>query len=439
MRTGTASSDAPVSTGPQSQGWLIGRGLLPERGSRRTLALATFISMVGNGLFMTAAALFFTRSVGLSVTQVGLAMGVAALVGLVAGVPAGRVADRRGPRETYLVIQCVQAAAMAALVLVHSFWAFVLTVSLTQLAASAGAAARGPLTRSLAGPNPTKYRSYLRATANLAGACGAAMAGVVVQVGTRGAYVSLILANALSFLLCAAVVARLPQLPPMGGGPKPVSMHGLSSAGRWEVLKDRPYLVVTALDSLLSLQGHVLVFALPLWIVGHSRAPHWLIGACAVVNTLMVVAFQVRASRGVVDNASAGRAAVRSGVAFLLGMTAIAAAAGMPGRFPAVLIVVGVVVHTVGELWHTAASFELSFGLAPARVQGQYSGLNATGTGLASSLAPSVLALFCITWGVPGWLALGGVFVLAGLAMPYAVRWAEQARAAAVEHDAVPA
>lgn len=408
------------------------RGLLPERGPRRTLALATFINMIGSGLFMIGAALFFTRSVGLSVTQVGLGMGVAALVGLTAGVPAGRVADLRGPRETYLAVQCMQAVAMAALVLVHSFGMFVLIISFTQLASSAGAAARGPLTRGLAGTNPTKYRSYLRAVANLAGACGGVVAGVVVQMDTRGAYVILVLANALSFLLCAAVVTRLPHLPPVRERDSASdSASGESSPGRWHVLKDRPYLVVTVLDSILSLQGHVLVFALPLWIVGHSAAPHWLVGACAVVNTLMVVAFQVRASRGVVDNVSAGRVAVRSGVAFLLGMAAISVAAGVPGWLATVMIIAGVVVHTIGELWHAAASFELSFGLAPAHAQGQYSGLNATGTGVASSLAPSILGLFCITWGVPGWLALGGVFVLAGLAMPYAVRWAERARTAA--------
>ncbi|MFD4504135.1 MFS transporter [Streptomyces sp. NPDC058457] len=408
---------------------------MPERGPRRTLALATFISMIGGGLFMTGAALFFTRSVGLSVTQVGLGMGVAALVGLAAGVPAGRVADRYGPRETYLAIQCVQAVAMAALVLVHSFGMFVLVISLTEFASSAGAAARGPLTRGLAGADPTKYRSYLRAVANLAGACGAVMAGVVVQVDTRDAYMALVLVNALSFLLCAAVVSRLPHLPPSR---ERDSASGASPTGRWGVLKDRPYMVVTGLDSVLSLQGHVLVFALPLWIVGHSAAPQWLVGACAVVNTLIVVVFQVRASRGVVDNVSAGRVAARSGVAFLLGMAAISIAAGAPGWLATIMIVTGVVVHTIGELWHTAASFELSFGLAPAHAQGQYSGLGATGAGLASSLAPSVLGLFCVTWGVPGWLALGGVFVLAGLAMPYAVRWAEQASTAAAGERPAP-
>ncbi|MGW0853774.1 MFS transporter [Streptomyces sp. NPDC002690] len=397
------------------------RGLLPEPGPRRTLAAATFISSIGNGLFMTAAALFFTRSVGLSVAQVGLGMGVAALVGLAAGVPVGRVADLRGPRETYLVIQLVQAVAMAVLVLVHSFGVFVLVITVTQLASSAGAAARGPLTRGLAGAEPTKYRSYLRAVANLAGACGGVMAGVVVQLDTRGAYLALVLANALSFLLCAALVGSLPYQSPSR---QPESGAGTSPTSRWEVLKDRPFVVVTALDSVLSLQGHVLVFALPLWIVGHSAAPQWLVGGCAVINTLIVVVFQVRASRSVVDTASAGRVAARSGVAFLLGMAAVALAAGAPAWLATALIVVGVVVHTIGELWHTAASFELSFRLAPAHAQGQYSGLGATGTGLASSLAPSVLGLFCIAWGVPGWLALGGVFVLAGLAMPYAARWA---------------
>jgi hypothetical protein len=47
------------------------------------------------------------------------------------------------------------------------------------------------------------------------------------------------------------------------------------------------------------IQGQVLVFALPLWIVGHTHAPRWLVGASVLVNTGMVVALQVRASRGI--------------------------------------------------------------------------------------------------------------------------------------------
>ncbi|RQW82634.1 MFS transporter, partial [Micromonospora globispora] len=125
--------------------------------------------MVGSGVFMVSAALFFTRSVGLSVAQVGLGMGIAAVVGLFAGVPVGHVADRRGPREIYLLMLCLQGVAMAALIVVHSFWLFVAALCVGELARAAGAAARGPLVRAVGGTQLARYRAYLRPVANLAG------------------------------------------------------------------------------------------------------------------------------------------------------------------------------------------------------------------------------------------------------------------------------
>lgn len=400
---------------------MVARGLIPEQGPRRTLAAATFVNQIGNGLFMTGAALFFTRSVGLSVGRVGLGMGIAAIIGLFAGIPVGQIADRRGPRETYLLTLTAQSIAMAALVLVHSFWLFTVVVLLTELASSSSQAARGPLVRGFGGSNPTKYRSYLRALNNLAGSCGAVAAGAAVQVDTRAAYIALVLGNALTFLGCAAVVTRLPSLPPV---PKP------PMSARWVALKDAPYVVVTALDGIMSIQYQVLIFALPLWIVGHTSAPRWFVGVSVLVNTLMVVVLQVRASRGIDTNTGATRALRRAGVAFLLGMSLIATTHTLPGWVAGVVMMVGVGIHTIGELWHAAASFELSFGLAAAHAQGQYSGLYALGRGLASATAPAVLGLLCITWGAPGWIVMGGFFVVIGFLMPIAVRWAERTRPA---------
>lgn len=45
---------------------------------------------------MASAVLFFTRSVGLPLAQVALGMGIAAFVGMLAGIPVGHLADRRG-------------------------------------------------------------------------------------------------------------------------------------------------------------------------------------------------------------------------------------------------------------------------------------------------------------------------------------------------------
>ncbi|HVB45011.1 MAG TPA: hypothetical protein VNF47_20235 [Streptosporangiaceae bacterium] len=183
-------------------------------------------------------------------------------------------------------------------------------ICLTALASSASRAARAPLVRGFGGPNLTRYRAYLRALVNLAGSIGAVAAGLAVQLDTRAAYLALVLANALSSAVSAAIIGRLPHLPPVR---KP------AETGRWIALKDPAYVVVSLLDGLMGIQGAVLVFALPLWIAEHTQAPRWFVGASVLVNTGMVVVLQVRASRGIDDTSAAGRAIRRAGVAFLSG------------------------------------------------------------------------------------------------------------------------
>ncbi len=80
------------------------------------------------------------------------------------------------------------------------------------------------------------------------------------------------------------------------------------------------------------------------------------------------------------------------------------------------------VVHTVGEPWHAAAGFEVSFALAPSHATGQYLGVFGLGAGLAEAVGPALPISLCITWGRPGWYVVGGLFTLAGLAAPVVVR-----------------
>ncbi|MGW2229856.1 MFS transporter [Streptomyces formicae] len=416
-RTGTAVAQG---TGGGLPVWLVARGLIPETGPQRAFAGATFVNQIGKGLFIAGAALFFTRSVGLPVSQVGFALGAAALIGLAAGIPVGRLADRRGPREVFRLAVVVQALAVAGLVFVHSFLSLMAFLCVAELALSAGTAARGPLTRSLGAPHPTRYRSYLRALNNIAVGCGALAAGVAVQMDTRAAYLSLILGTSALFLASAALASRVPSVLPI---------EAPAEGSRWPALKDKPYVALTALDGVMSIQNQVLIFALPLWIIGHTDAPRWFVGASVAVNTALVVCLQVRVSRGVDNNTAAGRVARRAGVAFLLATALIAVAGGAPGWVAVVVIVLGVVVHTLGELWHAAASFELSFGLAPEHAQGQYSGLFAIGQGLSNAVGPPVLGLLCIGWGGPGWLVVGAVLLVVGQVVPLVVKWSDRTHA----------
>lgn len=419
----TASTDTneaeEASTAQQS--WLIRRGLLLESASQRKLALGGFVNQLGTAAFLAAVPLYALKVIGLPVAQVGLGLSVAGVVGLFAGIPVGHLADRYGPRGIFLLTLLIQTVSVLSLLLAHSFLAFTLAVAVTDLAGSSGGAARGPMIRRFGGDEVPKFRSYLRSVACLASTFGALGAGVVLQIDTAFAYRTLIAFDALTFVLTVAVMYNVPKLEPL---PQPDD----AKPDRWAALKDKPYLAFVVVDGFMWIQGEVLTYALPLWVVLQTDAPRWFVGAGLAVNTVMVVFLQIRTSRGISGGQNGGRAIRRAGVAFLAGMGVIAITSGMPGWAAVIVMTVGVAVHTVGELWHAAGSLELRFRLAPAHAQGQYSGVFGMGMGLCYAVAPSLLGLLCVTWGAPGWYLMGGLFVAAGFAMPFVVRWAAASR-----------
>jgi dipeptide/tripeptide permease len=176
----------------------------------------------------------------------------------------------------------------------------------------------------------------------------------------------------------------------------------------------------------------VLTLALPLWLVGHTDAPRWLFSPLVLCNTLLVVALQVRASRGS-ETVRGGALAVRRASFALAAACALYAAAAAGGTVAAAAVLaIAVVVHTAGELWQSAGGFGLSYGLAPDHAQGQYQGVFALGMNGSQALGPVILTTVCLGAGTPGWLGLGAVFAAAGLAMPVAARRALARRPAAL-------
>ena len=73
---------------------------------------------------MASSALYFTQVVHLPTGLVGTGLAIAGVIGLLAGVPIGDLADRRGPRDVFAAALLVQAATMASFVLIHSFAVF---------------------------------------------------------------------------------------------------------------------------------------------------------------------------------------------------------------------------------------------------------------------------------------------------------------------------
>lgn len=398
--------------------------LVPEPGPQRVYGLAMLVNTFGFGLIVTAMTLYFTRVVHLSTGQVGLGLTIAGLVGLLAGIPTGDFADRHGPREMVRGTLLVQFVVTFCYVFIHGFPAFVAVASMEMLGFGAYGAASGALLRRVGGENATAYRSVTRAIGNLGMSLGALGCAVAVQIGTPVAYRSLIVVNALTFLASWVILGRLPRYEPL---PKP------ESGRRWVALADMPFVAYAALAGALSMQYWVISGPLPLWVVGHTNAPRWSVPLFLLVNTALVILFQVRVGRKVETVRQGGTGLLRAGVIFLFSCSAIGLATGIPGWAALLLIAAAVALHTFGELLFAAASFAIDFGLAPAHAQGQYQGLAGIGFGAGAAAAPVLMIGLALSLGRVGWTGLGVMFCLLGLLGPALARWGERTRPSSAE------
>ncbi|MGW8763061.1 MFS transporter [Streptomyces sp. NPDC055815] len=387
---------------------------------QRALIAASFVSRVGNGLFNTAAVLYFTLVVHLPAAQVGVGLTVAGLVGLLAGIPAGNLADRYGPRTVWLVAVVVQAVTMAAFVLIHDWVTFTLVATLDRLAATAGGAAGGGLVARAGGERPAAFRAKLRTWVNLGVVLGTVGAGFAVAVDTRAAYTVLILANAASFAGAALIgLIGVPDYRPL---PRPEEHH------RWAVLTDRPYLTFTALYGAMGLQYQTVSLLLPIWLSAHTDAPRWTVAVVYAVNSGVCVLLQSRIGSRVETPRQGGRAFRIAGLLFLVSCPLMALTADVPAWVAAALAILAVCLHSLGEVWESSGGYTLAFELAPAHAQGQYQGFFGIAFNAGQALAPVVLTTAVLGLGHAGWLLLGLFFAAVGAAGPPVAAWAERTR-----------
>lgn len=393
--------------------------LLPPAGPRRTLALAQLSNSVGDGAYYVTSALYFTHVVGLPPGRIGLGLTVAWAVGSVVGVPLGRVADRRGPRGTAVLLALATGAAVASFLFVRDFLPFLTAACLYATAQSGLAAARQALLAGLvAKEERTGALAHLQSTLNAGLAVGAALGGLALSTGTRRAYLAVFAVDALSFLLCALVLLRLPAVAPVS----------TARDAKLEVLRDRPYAVVTLLNTVLLLRMPLLSLGLPLWITERTDAPEWLVSALFLLNTGAVVLFQVPTARSVTGLDTAARAIRRSGALMALTCATFALSAGAPPWGAIAALVGGSVLLVAAEMLQSAGSWQLGFDLAPVGRVGEYQGFFGTGVTVARTLGPLVLTALLMGMGAAGWFLLGTLFLLASCALGPAARWAAGTR-----------
>ncbi|MFJ3309828.1 MFS transporter [Streptomyces sp. NPDC086549] len=400
-------------------------GLLPADPVLRKAALLTMVNSLGNGLFFPLGVLYFTRIVGLDATAVGLGMTVAGLVGVAAGVPAGRAADRWGARRVGALLWGGTGLATASYVLVHSYAGFLVALVCTTGLLMASRGAQGALYADvLPAATRVEARAYLRTVTNVGMGIGGAFGAIALQLDTRGAYVTVILVNALSFTGPALLLPRLPLAPHVLE--RPSLAADAAASERWRAVRDLPFLAVTVLNAVLVVQYTLSEVGLPLWIVERTEAPRWTAALLMIVNCVLVALLQVRAARRTSQVAGAVRAMGWAGLLLAVSCAVYALSAGLSPVWAVLALIVGSVVQVLAEVLSAAGGWTLGYELADARVHGVYQGVFGAGMSAGMMAGPALVTVTAIQHGRYGWAALGVLFAVAGLAVRPAVRWAQR-------------
>ncbi len=186
-------------------------GLLGRNCDYRRLWASRTISLLGDFAAMVALVLFVIRTEG-SGTAVGLLLLVRAVTGLL-GPLAGAVVDRTDQRGLMLGCELGQAALVAAIALLLPPFPVVLALfaGVSVLSALFQPAGRSVLPALVSDEDLPSANALRGIGANIGYVAGPALGGFLVAgFGIRAA----LLLDVLTFLLSAALLSRLPALPP---------------------------------------------------------------------------------------------------------------------------------------------------------------------------------------------------------------------------------
>ncbi len=378
-------------------------------GARRWGA-ALLIDATGSGLLRPITILYFTVYRHLSVSNVGLALGVGGTIALCAAPLAGEAVDRFGPKPALLLFWVVEATSFGSYALVRS-WGALVIASTFALAATTSTnwAKTAVLTEIVSGHQRVQALSLQRSLRNIGFGIGGLLATAALAVG-GDAYLVVIFTDAASYLVAIVLVTGLPAAHVRQ---RAHDLETTDKSGYLLVLRDRRYLVLAALDFFAHTNQTALVVALPLWIVFHTDAPAAMAGALYTLNTVVVVLFQVRATAGIRQLADTPNAYRRAAAAMCMAAGAYLLAHYTGEALAILLLVLGLVSLTATEILVSAGEWSVSLELADERHRGKYLSIFSLGNGLQTAVGATIVTSILTIGTIWLWPALG-VMIAAG-------------------------
>lgn len=387
---------------------LVSQLRLPPGGRNgRIMLLAQFLDRTGSGVWGASSVVYFTFVGGFDARQLGLLFGAAGAAGIVGSPLAGSLAERFAVRPVLIGCHLLRFATLSGLMFCSDFGSVVVAVAATCVGDRGAKTMEIVFATRVAGTRRSTYLALSRSASNAGYALGAAIAAVGLVVGTPAAYRVLIVGDALSFLAVAGMVWRTREPGPFeeaGSRHNDPTQATQPVGSPW---RDLGYLLFALLDVAMNLDDSILNVGLPLWLVHRTKAPHALVPAFLVINTVAVVVLQMRVSARVNDPRRAAAAVALNGITILTCCIVLATTTHAGVLLASAAMLATAMLVTVAELMRSVSSWELAVSLAPPAARGAYLGVAGMSQSLQKSAGPMLLTGAVMTTGPVGWLLLG--------------------------------
>lgn len=389
----------------------------PHVGEHRRFVVAIVADTIGSGLFMPITLLYFLKMTDLSLVQIGSALSLSALLTMPAVFVIGSLVDGQGARRMMLIGNLVQALGMAAYLVADAFWVVTLWTVLLNVGRQAFWGSFGNVVTAITRPGERElWFGFLQAMRNVGYAVGGVLAGIALQVDTRAAFQTVVVVNALTFVLAFWLLLDVPDhrhAPPAAEVPL---------EGWGVVLRDTAYLRLVLAQFTFAVAMMVLNVAIPVYVVTSIGLPGWLVGAIFTLNTIMVGLGQGLMVRWMTGRVRARMMALAQGF-FLVGYVLFVVAGLVPVWFGVVAMLVGSAVYTLGELSGGPVISATTAEAAPDHLRGRYLGLVQLTWGLSGSVTPLVYTWLLARDEYAIWWVLSVVAIVSAAYATLLPRW----------------
>lgn len=368
------------------------------------LLVALGADNLGSGRFLPIVLVFATGTAGVPLAVAGPVVTAGTVLGLLVPPLAGPLVDQVGPRRVVVAAQLVQVFGATAYLFADGVGPVVVGALLLATGQQLFYSSLMALISDVATAG-SKDRSFALVRMVRSACCGVGglFMGILLAVaGPDGPRIA-VGADAVSFLLCAAVLAAFVRTTPTRCGvAEPVAVSRVWTDGRLLALMGATAAVALATDFLLS--------GVSVYVINQLRAQPWLPGAMITLGTV-VTSLGGTAALRVTARRSRPAAMAVGGVLVVLWCATSAAALWLPVQWRPPWLCVATVLLAVGGLLSAPRANAIAVELAPASVRGRYLATFQYAYTVPGVVAPAIVALF----DVAGWLPWLVVAVGAGV------------------------